>query len=379
VQSASAGRVVTHVPFFGLDRQYARYRETFLGIADKVLSSGQVLQGEAVSELEQVLCRLTNRSYGIAVGSCTDAIAFTLSALGIGQGDEVIVTSLSFVASASPILRVGARPCFVDIDPRDYMMSLEQVERRITRATKAILAVHLYGQALPMRELEELGARRGVLVIEDAAQGLGAHNGGRPVGSLGRASCLSFDPTKVVGSFSSAGAVVTDDPEVARRVAMQRYHGRDPGTREYEMLGYNSQLSSEMAAMLVFKLSKMQEWASERATVAASYCEGLEKLSQHVTLPFVHEDRSHNWHKFVIRAADRDGLMQHLKKAGVQAMVHYPNALCDTPLFVDYAQDSDVPEARRATRTVLSLPIYAELSRSEAEAVVAAIREYYGQ
>jgi dTDP-4-amino-4,6-dideoxygalactose transaminase len=230
-----------------------------------------------------------------------------------------------------------------------------------------------------MRELEELAARRGVLVIEDAAQGLGAHNGGRPVGSLGRASCLSFDPTKVVGSFSSAGAVVTDDPEVARRVAMQRYHGRDPDTREYEMLGYNSQLSSEMAAMLVFKLSKMPEWANERATVAATYREGLEELSEHVTLPFVHEGRSHNWHKFVIRAADRDRLIQHLKKAGVQAMVHYPNALCDTPLFVGYAQDSDVPEARRATRTVLSLPIYAELSRFEAEAVVAAIREYYGQ
>ena len=379
VSNANAKACNGDVPFFGLDRQYARYRETFLGITDRVLSSGQVLQGEAVRELEGMLCAITQRKHGIAVGSCTDALAFTLSALGIGAGDEVLVTSLSFVASASPILRVGARPRFVDIDPRDYMMSLEHLESCIDRSTKAILAVHMYGQALPMQEIEEIATRWGLVLIEDAAQGLGAQSKGRPVGSLGHASCLSFDPTKVIGSFSSAGAVVTDDPEIARRVIMQRYHGRDPGTREYDSLGYNSQLSTEMAAMLVFKLSKMCEWEAERSAIATVYREGLADLSQQLTLPFVHPERSHNWHKFVIRATDREGLIKHLTKAGVQSMVHYPKALCDTALFSSYRDDSDVPEARAAARTVLSLPIFADLTRGEAKKVVGVVREYYEQ
>ncbi len=369
----------SQVPFFGLDRQYARYRETFLAIADRVLSSGEVLQGEAVQALESALCVITNRKHAVAVGSCTDGLAFALSALGIGAGDEVLVTSLSFLASASPILRVGARPRFVDIDATSYMMSLDDLERRIGATTRAIIAVHLYGQSLPMDELEAIAQRHAIALIEDAAQGLGAQYRGRPVGSMGRVSCLSFDPTKVIGSFSSGGGVVTDDSEIARRIAMQRYHGRDPATRESELLGYNSQLSTEMAAMLVFKLSKMREWEAERRTIAETYRKGLGDLTQHISLPAMVPGSTHNWHKFVIRAADRDGLMAHLKSQGIQTMVHYPKALCDVPLFTDYAADSDVPEARRATRLVLSLPIFADLDVVEAETVVRRIREYYQQ
>lgn len=369
----------SQVPFFGLDRQYLRYRDTFLEIADRVFSSGQVLQGESVQALEDALCAITNRKHAIAVGSCTDGIAFALAAIGIGSGDEVLVTSLSFLASASPILRVGARPRFIDIDPQTYMMSLDALERRISPATKAIIAVHMYGQSLPMDRLEEIAGRHGIVLIEDAAQGLGAQYRGRPVGSMGRVGCLSFDPTKVIGSFSSGGAVVTDDPDIARRIVMQRYHGRDPATREYELLGYNSQLSTEMAAMLVFKLSKMRKWEAERGAIADIYRNGLADLTQQISLPAIAPGSTHNWHKFVIRAADRDGLMAHLKNNGIQTMVHYPTALCDTPLFADYSSESDVPETRQATRSVLSLPVFAELSAAEAQTVVERVREYYHQ
>jgi dTDP-4-amino-4,6-dideoxygalactose transaminase len=377
VAAAQAAERVKSVPFFGLDRQFRRYRETFLAITDQVLSSGQVLQGPAVDEFESLLCKLTGRRHAVAVGSCTDAIAFALAAGGIGPGDEVLVTPFSFVASVSPIFRLGARARFVDIDPNTFMMDVEQIERHISKATRAIIGVHLYGQALPIERLEAIAHHHGLLLIEDAAQGMGARYGKRLVGSMGRISCLSFDPTKVIGSFSSGGAVLTDDPTIARRIVMQRYHGRDPVSREYVTLGYNSQLSSEMAAMLAFKLSKMQEWEAERARIADIYYEGLSDLRQMLRLPYRDPNSTHNWHKFVIRVADRAQLMNALSRAGVQTLVHYPIAISDTPLLKDAPDAGKATEATRAAKEVLSLPIFAELEPAEARAVVRQIREYY--
>ncbi len=368
---------IRQVPFFGLDRQYRRYRDTFLAITDKILSTGQVLQGPAVGEFEAALCNVTGRRHAVAVGSCTDALAFALTAGGIGPGDEVLVTPFSFVASVSPILRRGAVPRFVDIDPKTFMMDVDQIEQSITKATRAIIAVHLFGQALPIPRIEEIAGRHGLLLIEDGAQGIGAHYEGRRVGSMGQIGCLSFDPTKVIGSFSSAGAVVTDDPAIAQKIVMQRYHGRDPATREYEMLGYNSQLSTEMAAMLTFKLSKLEEWEAERAHIAEIYLEGLADLQPKVRLPYRIPGSSHNWHKFVIRVADRERLAAALSRAGIQTIIHYPRAISDTPLLKGILGAGGSPEATRAANEVLSLPIFPELEPAEALRVVAQIREYY--
>lgn len=368
----------TAIPFFGLDRQYRRHRDKFLAIADEVFSTGQVLQGAPVQQFERSLCALTGRKHGIAVGSCTDGIAFALSALGIGAGDEVLVTAFSFTASASPILRVGATPRFVDIDPATYMMDVERLERGIGPSTRAILAVHLYGQCLPMDALEDIAARHGLLLIEDAAQAIGTRYRGRAAGSMGRVTCLSFDPTKVIGSFSSAGAVVTDDDALARQIVKQRYHGRDPDTREYESLGYNSQLSSEMAAMLSYKLTRLEEWERERARVAKIYCDGLADVEE-VKLPARAKHSTHNWHKFVLRVQDRDGLAAALKRDGIQTMVHYPKALSDLPVFAKYASGTDTPQARAAAAAVLSLPIFAELEDDEASAVVRGIRKHFAR
>jgi dTDP-4-amino-4,6-dideoxygalactose transaminase len=363
------------VPFFGLDRQYKQHRDKFLAIADEVFSTGQVLQGAPVQAFERSLSAVTGRRHAVAVGSCTDGIAFALAALGVGSGDEVIITAFSFTASASPILRVGATPRFVDVDPGTCMMDLAQVERAITKKTKAILAVHLFGQTMAMEVIEGIAERHGVALIEDAAQAIGTTYRGRRAGSMGRISCLSFDPTKVIGSYSSAGAVVTDDETLVAEIVKQRYHGRDPQTREYESLGYNSQLSSEMAAMLDFKLTKMVEWEDCRARIAAIYNEGLSSIPE-IRLMSRVEGSSHNWHKYVLRTDSRDALAVALKRDGIQTMVHYPKALHDMAVFAGRSV-GDAPEARRVAASVLSLPIFAELTDTEAHAVVDGIRRYF--
>lgn len=367
------------VPFFGLDRQFKRYRKEFLDIAETSLASGQALQGEDVRAFEKSLCATGRRKEAVAVGSCTDAIAFALIACGVGPGDEVMVTSFSFFASVSPILRVGAVPRFVDIEPDYHMMNLDLLDRLVTPRTKAIMAVHLFGQTFDMQRVENFAQKHGLLIIEDAAQALGAMDGERPAGSLGIASCLSFDPTKVIGSFSSAGALLTDDEDIAEKARSLRYHGRGAKTRRYEILGFNSQLSTEMAGMLNFKLSKMAEWEQERNVIAMKYIDGLSGIKE-VSLPKIRNGSSHNWHKFVIRAGNRDMLQAHLEKNGIQCMIHYPTALCDEPLIKRLGLPEDatrVPEARKASASVLSLPIFPDLYSDEVERVIASIRDFY--
>jgi len=369
------------VPFFGLDRQYLRYREQFLQITDRVLSTGQVLQGADVEALEGRLAAVCGRRHVVALGSCTDALAFALKACGVRPGDEVLITAMSFVASASPILRIGAVPRFVDVEPDYYMMDLSRLRTLVTPRTRALIAVHLYGQTLPMSELEAFAEQHRLELIEDAAQALGARDGARPAGSMGRASCISFDPTKVIGSFSSAGAVATDDEQVARSVRMYRYHGRDPETRQYEVLGYNSQLATEMAAMLHFKLEHLEQWEEERGRVARIYEQRLASLPQ-LTLPRVRNGSTHNWHKFVVRTAARDALAVGLRDKGVQTNVHYPRPIPDEHVIkaLQLAPDAvDIPVARQLAREILSLPIYPDLKTEEAEYVAEQIRTFFAR
>ena len=214
------------------------------------------------------------------------------------------------------------------------------------------------------------------MLIEDAAQALGSRDGERPGGSLGHTSCLSFDPTKNVGSFGSAGMLLTDDEQIAQTVRQLRYHGRDPVTGQYKRLGYNSQLSSAMADILSFKLSLFETWNQEREQIAGIYCEGLGGVVE-VELPKIRPGSNHTWHKFVIRARDRDGLAQWLKEHGVATMVHYRQPLCDEPFVQEKFGEAKVPMARQATREVISLPIYPELTSEEAKYVVDGVKSFY--
>lgn len=376
MQAASAP---VEIPFFGLARQFARYRPEFLAITDRVLSSGQALQGPDVGKFEKSLASICGRREAVALGSCTDALAFALLACCVGPGDEVLVTGLSFIASVTPILRAGATPRFVDIDPEFFLMDEASAARLVGPRTKAILAVHLYGQTLPMAAWESFAQRHGLHLIEDTAQALGANDAGRPAGSMGRVSCVSFDPTKVIPSFSSAGALLTDDPAVARHARMLRYHGRDPETRAFDLLGFNSQLATEMAAMLDFKLAHLVQWQAERTRIAEIYLHELASVTQ-LILPKIRTGSTHNWHKFVLRAERRDALAAALKTAGVQTMVHYARALPDEPLIARLGlppEATAVPVARQLTSQALSLPVIAELTEAEALHVVSTIRKFY--
>ena len=369
------------VPFFGLDRQYHQYRAEFLEITERVLATGQVLQGKDVIVLEKSLSQICGRQDAVALGSCTDALAFALLAAGIGPGDEVLITSFSFFASVSPILRLGAVPRFVDIETDYCMMDLSQLDGLVTEKTKAILAVHIYGQTMPMTTVEDFANRHNLLLIEDAAQALGSCDNGRPAGSMGKISCISFDPTKVIGSFSSAGALLSDDPQICKTARALRYHGRNPQNRRYEVLGFNSQLSTEMAGHLNFKLSKLDEWIRGRERVAQTYYEGLSRLEQ-ITMPKIRPGSDHNWHKFVLRVEDgrRDELAQFLNEHGIKTMLHYPSPMCDEPVVqaLNLPEEAvNVPTARRMAESVLSLPIFPELTGVEAEYVVEWIKAFY--
>lgn len=367
------------VPFFGLDRQYATHRSEFLDIADKIWSSGKVLQGEQVARFEKAIADLCHRNHAVALGSCTDALYFALQANKVGPGDEVLITPFSFSASLSPIVHVGAQPVFVDIDWNYFMMDCQNLGKLLTKNTKAILAVHLFGQTLDMDFLEDFCRDNNLVLIEDAAQALGSCWNNRPAGSMGDCSCISFDPTKVVGSFGSAGVLLTDNRKMADQVRAMRYHGRLPKRKEVARLGYNSQLPSADAAMLTLKLSFLKKWIDKRNVLASGYIEALKDI-KNVTIPQKRKGSTHSWHKFVIRTKHREQLADYLKDQGISTMIHYKTCLCDEPFFSSLGWPKpacDVPIAREIAQTVLTLPLFPEMTFEELSYVTDRINLFF--
>lgn len=368
------------IPFFDIDRIYQANSTEILGAVGNVFKTGNVLMGPDVAEFENKIGSYCNRRFAVAVGSCTDALYFALLATGIKPGDEVLVTSFSFIASVSPILRAGAIPVFTDIDPSTYMMDPADLERKISPRTKAIVAVHLFGQTLPIDRIEEISSGYQLALIEDAAQSIGAHDNGRMAGSMGHASCMSFDPTKVIGAFGNGGVLLTDDAEIASRVRKYHYHGKNMDTGEFEILGFNSRLASSQAALLTLQLDWLPGWIAERARVAGIYMDDLRSLPD-ITLPVTRPGSNHVYHKFVIRAGkERDRLMAHLGKNGIKTMIHYSNALFENPLFRDFPYKAEsLANVHKATQEVLSLPVYPYMTDEEAHFVTTTIQKYYKQ
>jgi dTDP-4-amino-4,6-dideoxygalactose transaminase len=249
------------VPFLNIDRIYKRYGPELVSCVESVFSHGQVLMGPEIASFESLIAKRCNRRHAVAVGSCTDALFFALESVGVNPGDEVLVTGYSFIASVSCIIRAGAIPVFVDIDPDDFMMSIKNAESKITAKTKAMVAVHLFGQALSIDVWENFCNRHNLALIEDGAQSLGSSYKGIPVGKMGQASCISFDPTKVVGAFGNGGVLLTDDPVIAENVKKLHYHGKDP-SGDFAILGYNSRMGSLQAALLSRQLEWFDEWVN---------------------------------------------------------------------------------------------------------------------
>lgn len=362
------------IPQVDLTRQHAALREELRAAIDRVLGSGRFVLGAEGRALEGEIAALCGVRYGVGVGSGTDALRLALTALGIGPGDEVITAAFSFVASASTIVQAGATPVFVDVDPETFTLDPSGVTRAVTPRTKAVVPVHLYGHPAPMEAITAVARRQGLLVVEDAAQAIGASYAGRPVGSLGDAACLSFYPTKNLGACGDAGMVVTDREELAERIRRLRDHGSRERYHHLE-LGWNSRLDEMQAAILRVKLRHLPGWVERRRWIAGRYGELLAGLP--VVLPREHPPARHAYHLYTLRSPARDALAKALADLGVGAALHYPLPLPGQPLFRSSlsSPDADCPRAWQASREVLSLPCFPELTEAEIDAVGQAVRQ----
>jgi dTDP-4-amino-4,6-dideoxygalactose transaminase len=364
--------VGTSVPFVDLTREYEALRAEMEPAVGGVLAGGRYILGPEVRAFEQELAAYCDAAYGIGVASGTDALMIALQAVGVGRGDEVVVPAFTFVATAEVVTNLGATPVFADVDPDRLALEPGETERRLTSRTKAIVPVHLYGRPAEMAPLVDLAARRGVFVVEDAAQAVGASYRGRKAGSLGHIACFSFYPTKNLAAYGDGGFITTSDAGLAERVRMLRAHG----SREryyHESGGWCSRLDEIQAAALRIKLRHLDAWTERRRVLAARYLDALRGLP--LGLPGEAVDERAVYHVFTVRTPRRDELKKHLDREGIGTAVHYPLPLHRQPVYRDTTLT--LPESERAAADVLSLPLYAYLEDAEQDAVIASVRAFF--
>jgi len=367
------------VPQFSLASQTMQIKDELNQAIEQVVKRGSFILGENVRRCEEEVAGYLGVKYGIGVGNGSDALYLALLACGIRPGDEVITTPFTFFATAGSIVRAGAVPVFADIDPGTYNLDARLIESKITEKTRAIMPVHLYGQAADMAPLMEVAKKYNLKVIEDTAQALGSTYNGQKTCSFGDAGCLSFFPTKNLGCFGDGGMVVTNDPEVAEKLRMLRVHG---SRKKYyhEYVGINSRLDEVQAAILVVKMKYLDQWIAARNNLAANYSElfkqsGLEEV---VKLPFAVNNGFHTYNQYTVRVPFRDELQSYLKERGVRTAVYYPLPLHLQPAFSNLGyKEGDFPEAEKACSEVISLPIFPELTIEQQEYVVEVIKTFY--
>lgn len=361
------------IPFLNLKAQYAALQPQIEAAALGVLRSGRYVLGEEVTALEQEFAAYCGAKHAIAVNTGTSALHIALLAAGIKAGDEVITSPFTFVATAAAIRYIGARPVFVDIDPKTFTIDPSQIERAITRRTKAIVPVHLYGQMADMAPIMAIAAKHGLAVIEDACQAHGASYDGQGAGSMGVSGCFSFYPGKNLGACGEGGIVVTSDNEQARLMRMLRDWGQD--RRYHHVLeGYNYRMDAIQGAILRVKLRELENWTEARRYRARIYGQLL--AGGPVELPVEAAGRRHVWHIFAVRTRDRDQLQKFLANEGVETGLHYPVPVHLQPSYADLGHEpGDFPEAEAAANSVLSLPLYPELSIQEVEIISNLVRQ----
>jgi dTDP-4-amino-4,6-dideoxygalactose transaminase len=367
------------IPFLDLQSQFESIREDIMGALDRVFASGQFTAGEWVEQFEEQFARFVGSRYAVGVSSGTSALELALKAAQVAPGDEVIVPANSFFATAEAVSNVGARPVFADVNSRTYHLDVNSVERRITAKTRAIIPVHLYGWAMDMTALQELAERRGLTIIEDAAQAHGTECNGVRIGGSGQLTCFSFYPGKNLGAYGDAGMVTCNDPAHAERLRLLRDHG-SPAKYVHLIVGTNARLDAIQAAALSVKLRHLPEWNSRRVQNARAYAAKLRGSSIHV--PEIPPGREHNFHLFVVRVKHRDALRRHLRECGIGTGIHYPEPLHLTPAYrnalASPMQDS-LPVSEALAAEILSLPMYPELSDTQIEQVSEALLEFTEQ
>jgi dTDP-4-amino-4,6-dideoxygalactose transaminase len=368
-------------PFVDLKAQSAATKAEILASVTSVLERQQFILGREVEALEHEIADLVGCRFAIGCASGSDALLLSLMARGIGRGDEVITTPFTFIATASSIVRLQAKPVFVDIDPATFNLDAKRLKSAITHKTRAIIPVHLFGLPAEMDSILEIAKAHGLDVIEDAAQSIGAQYRGKPAGGLGRFGCFSFFPSKNLGGAGDGGMVTTNDPEMVDRLRILRSHGSRK-KYEYEMIGINSRLDEIQASILRVKLGHLGGWTSARQHNAETYRRLVTEygLGRWIILPAHPKDLVHVYNQFVIRTRQRDELERFLTQVGIPTQVYYPSPLHLQPAFADLGyRRGDFPEAERASQEVLSLPIFAELTEDQQRVVISSIARFYNQ
>ena len=364
----------TGVPLCDLQIQYREIQAQIEEALARVLWSGQMILGPEVAALEEEVAHYCGVGHAVGCGSGTDALLLALQALEIGPGDEVILPPFTFFATAGAVCRLGARPVFADIDPATYNLDPLQVENKITDRTRAIIAVHLYGQCADMEPLWHVAERQGVPIIEDAAQAFGAEYQGKRAGTLGAICCFSFYPSKNLGAYGEAGMVVTNDADWAERLACLRVHGMSP-KYHHKYIGWNARLDALQAAILRVKLPYVDRWNQARQEAARRYDALIEEhhLSQFLERPILRPNRRHVFHQYVVRVGQgqRDALIRHLQAEKIGCEVYYPLSLHlqECLAYLGYSV-GDFPASEEASRCVLALPMFPELTLEQQQRVI---------
>ena len=361
------------IPFLDLSAQYESIRDEVLEALREVAESSAYVLGPRVAEFEEAFAAYVGSRHCVGVNSGTSALHLALICAGVQPGDEVITVPMTFIATSWAISYVGAKPVFVDVDPLTYTMDVRQVEKRITRRTRAILPVHLYGQPADLEPLLEIGRSRGILIVEDAAQAHGAAYHGHGAGTLGLCGCFSFYPGKNLGAYGEAGAVVTNDDDVAHRLRTLRDHAQSQRYHHSE-LGFNYRMDAFQGAILGIKLKHLEAWTEARRRLADRYREGLARLP--LRLPAEATGRRHVWHLFVVLHPQRDEIRRELELRGIPTGLHYPVPVHLQDAYAHLGhQQGDFPIAERVARDCFTLPLYPEMTDEQQDRVIDALDE----
>ncbi|MBN2452722.1 MAG: DegT/DnrJ/EryC1/StrS family aminotransferase [Candidatus Omnitrophica bacterium] len=367
-----------NIPLLDLKAQYQGIKNDVNKAVEAIFNSQSFILGAEVVALEKEIASYCGVKYAVGVASGTDALKISLHAAGVGRGDEVIVPSFTFMATAGAASELGAIPVFVDIDPKTYTIDPSLIEKKITGKTKAIIPVHLYGQCADMDRILEISRNRKVPVIEDCAQAIGATYGGRKAGSFGLAGAISFFPSKNLGAFGDGGMITTQSEEFAGRIKVLRVHG-SAVRYVHEELGYNSRLDNLQAAILRIKLRALDTWTKARQENAKFFDSELSKIKG-VVVPYLTAKNTHVYHQYVIKVdkARRDGLISYLENSGIEARVYYPIPLHLQKCYRSLGyKKGDLPNSEDSADSTVALPVYSELTMPDKKYIVEKIAEFF--
>jgi dTDP-4-amino-4,6-dideoxygalactose transaminase len=364
-----------------LGRQYKSIKKSIDRAIKNTLEGGSFILGKNGEKLEAEIAKSVGTKFAVGLNSGTDALFLSLKAIGIKKGDEIITTPFSFIATAETIIAADGKPVFVDINPRTFNIDPKKIEQAITKKTKAIIPVHLYGQMANMRAILKIAKKHKLIVIEDAAQAIGSKQlvAGKKrlsAGSAGDIACFSFFPTKNLGAYGDGGMITTNNEKVSEKIKMLRNHGSKK-KYEHEFLGYSSRLDELQAAILLAKLPHLKKWNGARKKNAARYTCELSDIKE-LTPPFIERGINHIFHQYTVRTPYRDELQRYLEMRHIPTSIHYPLPLHLQPAlkYLNY-KVGDFPEAEKAAEEVLSLPLYPELSEKEQKDIMRAIKSFF--